>query len=145
MPVIGNPFLTAAGDTSVFAITRRGPMKVVKTSYDRRDERRDRRYPLPALDVLIGGTGYSTVNWSLGGCLIGSFSGEAVPGGTITGTLRAAGSDTILRFTGMVVRVGTPPDGLLAIQFTDLGEDGIEILDRYIARRMFGRRKGSSS
>ena len=36
-----------------------------RVSYDRREERRDKRYPLPALVITIDGELYETVNWSL--------------------------------------------------------------------------------
>ncbi|MBV9523591.1 MAG: hypothetical protein JO010_12395, partial [Alphaproteobacteria bacterium] len=50
-------------------------MKVIRTSFDRREERRDRRYPLPPLLVELGGVEHATVNWSLGGFLVSGFSG----------------------------------------------------------------------
>jgi hypothetical protein len=116
-------------------------MQFVKTSFDRQEDRRDRRYPLPPLTVVIGGMEYTTVNWSLGGCLISGFMSSAAAGGMVLGTLLLGSPDSVLRFSGTVVRVNEPEPGYLAVQFTELGEDGLERLDRYIADRMFRRRR----
>ncbi|HZS84000.1 MAG TPA: PilZ domain-containing protein [Stellaceae bacterium] len=118
-------------------------MKVIRTSFDRHEERRDRRYPLPPLVVVIEGAEYTTVNWSLGGFLVSGFAGEIPVGATIMGKLRVGEEKRFLRFTGTVVRVDTPEPGYLAVQFNELGEDGIGILDRYVARRAFRGRAGS--
>lgn len=120
-------------------------MKIVKTSFDRQEDRRDRRYPMPVLVVIIEDVEYTSVNWSLGGFLIGGFAGQLKPGATLVGRLRAGESEAPLRFSGSVVRADEPEPGFLAVQFTELGENGIEILDRLIARRMFRRRAASSA
>ena len=120
-------------------------MKIVKTSFDRQEDRRDRRYPMPPLAVLIEDVEYTAVNWSLGGFLISGFAGQLKPGATLLGRLRPGDSEALLRFSGSVVRVDDPEPGFLAVQFTELGENGIEILDRLIARRMFRRRAGGSA
>ena len=119
-------------------------MKIVRTSYDRSEGRRDRRYPLPQLVVLIDGKEYTTINWSLGGFLIGSFAQRLAIGAPVVGRLRITGEKAPLRFSGSVVRIDEPDPGCLAVQFNELDEGGIEMLDRCIARRMFRGRSGRS-
>ena len=116
-------------------------MQFVKTSFDRQEERRDRRYPLPTLIVVIGTTEYATINWSLGGFLISGFTSSAAPGGMVLGKMLLGDPESVLRFSGTVVRVNEPEEGHLAVQFTELGEGGLDQLDRYIADHMFRRRR----
>ncbi len=114
-------------------------MNFVKTSFDHPESRRDRRYPMPVLAVVIGERRYETLNWSLGGFLVKGFTGHFTPGSTFSGTLDLGEGVAQLGFEGQVVRCGEPEAGHLAVQFVSLGANGIDILDRYIARRMFGR------
>jgi hypothetical protein len=112
-------------------------MKTKRVSYFPQEDRRDRRYPLPVLVIIIGGIEYSTVNWSLGGFLITGFDRKIVPGQTITGTLHAIDRPDSLPFTATVVRSGDPEPGQLAAKFEDLGELGFSLLERIITRRLF--------
>jgi hypothetical protein len=112
-------------------------MRVIRTNFDRHEVRRDRRYPLPPLVIAIDGVEYSTVNWSLGGFLISGFNKDAEHGKKLTGTLCLLDRPESIDFAGTVVRIDEPEPGLLAVQFTDLGDRGMSILDRIIARRLF--------
>jgi hypothetical protein len=112
-------------------------MKTRRVSYFPQEDRRDRRYPLPALVVTIGAAEYSTVNWSLGGFLITGFDRKTVPGQSIAGILRAADRPDALAFTARVIRSGDPGPGHLAAKFEDLGDLGISLLERIITRRLF--------
>jgi hypothetical protein len=112
-------------------------MRFVRTSFDRNEVRQDRRYPVPPIVVAIDGIEYSTINWSLGGFLLNGFYKPAATGQTISGTLCLVDRPETVEFTGTVIRTDTPDRGNLAVRFDDLGERGLTILDRVIARRMF--------
>jgi hypothetical protein len=112
-------------------------MRFVRTNFDRNEGRQDRRYPLPPMVVAIDGVEYSTINWSLGGLLLSGFYKPVTPGQPITGTFCLVDRPETVDFTGTVVRTDLPERGHLAIRFDDLGERGLTILDRIIARRMF--------
>jgi hypothetical protein len=109
-------------------------MKSTRISYFPQEDRRDRRYPLPALVISVDGIEYETINWSLGGFLIAGFHRRISPGQTIAGAFRPAGRPEALEFTASVVRSG---EGQLAAKFTDLGELGMIMLERIITRRLF--------
>jgi hypothetical protein len=112
-------------------------MTTKRVSYYPQEDRRDRRYPLTALVITIGGVDYDTVNWSLGGFLITGFDRKVVPGQTITGMLRVIDKPDTLPFVATVVRCGAPEPDRLAAKFEDLGEVGISMLERIITRRLF--------
>jgi len=114
-------------------------MKSVRTSFDRYEGRRDRRYPLPPLFITIDGQEYSTINWSLGGFLITGFEKEIPIGQEIEGILCPADKSLSLAFTAAVVRVAEPEPGQLAVRFVDLGGKAMSVLDRMIARRLSRR------
>lgn len=117
-------------------------MRVVRTTFSKEEGRRDRRYPLPPLVVAIDGVEYSTVNWSLGGFLLSGYNKPVQPGQSLCGTVLLIGRPETIDFTGMVLRRDERQPGNLAVQFTDLDERGITILDRVIARRLYPRRAG---
>ncbi len=112
-------------------------MKTIRTTFDRHNARRDRRYPLPALVVTIEGGEYTTVNWSLGGFLITGFERKIPAGKPITGKLALADQAIGFEFTAKVVRIGEPVPDQLAVKFTELGEHGMSVLERIITRRLF--------
>jgi hypothetical protein len=116
-----------------------GPMRFVRTSFDRNEGRQDRRYPVPPIVVAIDGVEYSTVNWSLGGFLLNGFFKPVDCGAPISGTFCLVDRPETVEFTGTVIRTDQPERGNLAVRFNDLGERGVTILDRVIARRMFRR------
>jgi hypothetical protein len=112
-------------------------MRTTRVSFDRHNLRRDHRYPLPALTITIDGAEYTTANWSLGGFAITGFDQPIAPGKSVTGQLCLADQTAGFAFTATVVRIGEPEPGQLAVQFTDLGENGLSVLERIITRRLF--------
>jgi len=114
-----------------------GAMKTTRVTFDQHNSRRDRRYPLPALVITIDGGEYTTVNWSLGGFLITGFDRKLSSGKPITGKLSVADHSVGFQFTAKVVRTGEPEPDQLAVQFTELGENGMSVLERIITRRLF--------
>jgi hypothetical protein len=112
-------------------------MKTTRVSFDMHNARRDRRYPAPLLVITIDDGEYTTLNWSLGGFLITGFDRRISPGKPIAGTLGTPEQPVMIEFGAKVVRVGEPAAGQLAVQFTDLGERGLSVLERILTRRMF--------
>src|SRR5262249_49082640 len=112
-------------------------MNRTRVSYDRQEDRRDRRYPLPPLTIVLAGTEYTTVNWSLGGFLLAGFAGKAVIGQRLAGTLRVYQGTKDVAFNATVVRVDDA--GQIGVQFTNLTDETVTMLDRAIARRLFRR------
>jgi hypothetical protein len=114
-------------------------MKTIRVSYDRHEGRRDRRYPLPPLTVVISVGQYTTVNWSLGGFLLAGYTGGAFAGQRLVGKLQVNDRVELVDFTAVVVRINEPEPGNVAAQFVDLDDRTVTLLDRAIARRLFRR------
>jgi hypothetical protein len=114
-------------------------MKTVRVSYDRHEGRRDRRYPLPPLTVVIALGQYTTVNWSLGGFLLAGYADRALAGQRLSGKLQVSDRIEPVEFSAVVVRVDEPEPGNLAVRFVDLDDRTVTLLDRAIARRLFRR------
>jgi hypothetical protein len=110
----------------------------VRTSFDRNEERRDRRHPLPPLAVKLGGGLFQTINWSLGGFLLGGYKGLHVPGETIEGSFRIDGHGAEYAFAAEIVRADIDAE-TLAAHFTELAPGAIDQLDKAIARRLVRR------
>jgi hypothetical protein len=114
-------------------------MTKVRVSYDRHEGRRDRRYPLPLLTIVIDEVEYVTTNWSLGGFLLAAYTVRAHPGQKLSGILRLHDHVEPNAFDAVVVRIDEPGPGNLAAQFVELPDRTVTLLDRAIARRLFRR------
>jgi hypothetical protein len=114
-------------------------MRIARTNFDRQEHRRDRRYAVPPLTVIIGGEQHVSDNWSLGGFQL---SGDLsfVVGAMVTGTVQIDGSEGF-GFTAEVVRK-EDETGSLGFRFHDLTPEAITRLDRALARRLVSRRRG---
>jgi hypothetical protein len=111
--------------------------RTIRTNFDRREMRRDRRYPLPPMVVRFASGEYETVNWSLSGFLLAG--GPAVEiGAQVSATIRVTTSDELFSVTAEAVRHDADIDGV-AFRFVEPSEDFVSVLDRVIAVRMFGR------
>jgi hypothetical protein len=108
-----------------------------RTSFDQPEARRDRRYPLPTLYLVIGEAEYSTANWSLGGFLLLEYDRPAAPGDVLHGFMRFEGTDAV-PFNAEIVRIGPEP-GQVGARFRELGDPAFDLLDRRLSRRLFGR------
>jgi hypothetical protein len=113
-----------------------GAMTRTRVTFERHNDRRDHRYPLPPLVIIIDGAEYSTINWSLGGFLVTGFDRKVAPGQTITGMLRTF-EEPGFAFTATVVRSGETAPDHLAVKFSDLSERGLSVLEHIITRRLF--------
>src|SRR5277367_3198269 len=96
------------------------PTRSTKISFDPREDRRDKRYPLPPVSITIDGVEYVTVNWSLGGFLLSGFEAPVKPAERVVGKLQVNKDVEPVEFSGVVVRLDEPKKGNLAVQFVDL-------------------------
>lgn len=113
-------------------------LRTIRTNFDRREMRRDRRYPLPPMLVRFAQDEYETVNWSLSGFLLGG--GPAVEiGRRLAATIRITNSEKRFNVTAEAVRHDPDAEGV-AFRFVEPPEDLVDVLDHAIAARMFGRR-----
>ena len=113
-------------------------LKVIRTNFDRREMRRDRRTPVPRVVVSIGDKEYEVHDWSLGG--FQTVEGPAIGiGAHVTGTLRIVGRDGEYRFEAEAVRSITANHGI-GFHFLGLSPELVTALDRAVMRRFVGRR-----
>lgn len=87
------------------------------------EQRRDRRYALPMLEVVIGDERYWAINWSMRGALL--FGICEVVGARVRGEMGIPGSSEALPFAATVVRADLDT-GNSAISFEDGRTEGIE-------------------
>lgn len=112
-------------------------MKMVRTSFDRDEKRRDQRHPLPTMIVTVEGVEYRSVNWSFGGILLSGFTGPVAIGDTIKGSLHFPDLPDAAPFAAEVVRRDEAAQEIAA-RFRELSERGFNLLDRAVARRLAG-------
>lgn len=111
--------------------------KLIRTNFDRHEQRRDRRYASPAITVTIGDTRYAVVDWSLGGFQPADGPKVAI-GEEVTGSVTIAGRDESFEFTAQAVhREGKSG---LGFRFVDRSQSLINALDRALIARLMGRR-----
>ncbi len=111
--------------------------KLIRTNFDRHEQRRDRRYARPEISVTIGGARYSVLDWSLGG--FQPLGGPQIAvGQQVSGAVTIAGHDQSLAFTAEAVhRNGR--NGL-GFRFIGRSQSLINALDRALIARLMGRR-----
>jgi hypothetical protein len=109
-----------------------------RTSYDKGDNRRDKRYPLPALVVVLSGQEYRTRNWSLGGLRLSGVPRSLNIGDEFNGEFRLADGTDRAGFHGDVVWIDLPSREF-GVRFLELGLHAIELLDGALAHRFFSR------
>jgi len=111
-------------------------MRVIRTNFARQEARRDRRYPIAVFEVVIGDTPFRLLNWSMTGLLLEGLCPGTEAGQRVAGKIRMPGSPPCeLAFAASVVRTD-PESGRIAIRFDEMGHEGIDFLDRAIARRL---------
>jgi hypothetical protein len=114
-----------------------------RTSYDKGDNRRDKRYPLPALVVILSGQEYRTRNWSLGGLRLSGVPKSLNVGDEFNGEFRLAEGAERAPFRGDLVWVDARSREF-GVRFLELGMHAIELLDGALARRFFSRPAGAA-
>ncbi len=112
--------------------------KVIRTNFDRRELRRDRRYVSPPLTVTIAATDYVTRDWSLGGFQALTAAKVAV-GNQVCGLVRVSGSQVAHAFTAQAVRCDRARD-IVAFRFVEQSPALVKALDRAVINRLVGAR-----
>jgi hypothetical protein len=87
------------------------------------EKRRDRRYALPVLEVVIGDERFCAINWSMSGALLYGICEMA--GTRVRGEMGVPGSSEAFPFAATVVRADLD-SGNSAICFEDFRTDRIE-------------------
>src|SRR5882672_5391650 len=87
------------------------------------EKRRDRRYALPVLEVIIGDERFCAINWSMRGALLYGICEFA--GTRVRGEMGVPGSSEAIPFAATVVRTDFDT-GNSAICFEDSRSDRIE-------------------
>lgn len=64
--------------------------------------RRDRRFGLPALEIVIGDERFRAINWSMKGALLYGFCD--IVGARVRGEMGVPGSSEAVPFSGTVIR-----------------------------------------
>jgi hypothetical protein len=88
--------------------------------------------------VKLEGGLYQTINWSLGGFLLGGYKGLHVPGEIIEGSFRVDPHSPEFAFVAEVVRADIDAK-TLAVHFREVAPGAIDQLDKTIARRLIRR------
>lgn len=107
--------------------------KSIRTSIDRLEYRRDRRYPVPPVVVRICERDYPTVNWSLSGFQIPAQELGLSVADTISGLLVMPETKNSFQFSAVIMWTDVE-QGTIGGRFTDMPLDAVEMLDRYISR-----------
>ncbi|MBV8889981.1 MAG: PilZ domain-containing protein [Alphaproteobacteria bacterium] len=110
-------------------------MRMVRTSFDRMDMRRERRYLSPVFEVTVAGRRFRSINWSMSGLLLDGRCRGAAIGAVVDGALAVPGSTQTLSFSAELVRQD-PETGASALRFEDIGPAGVDFLDRAVAHRL---------
>lgn len=91
----------------------------------------------PTLAIQIRGKFYQTLNWSIGGMLIGDYDGALGPGDTfdIDGIGLAGGKNWPVLIHTRVIRTGGESGMELAAQFLTISAPAYDILEGILMRR----------
>jgi hypothetical protein len=87
------------------------------------EQRRDRRYVLPVLEVVIGDESFCVINWSMRGALLYGIC--EIAGMRVRGEMGVPGSMEAVPFAATVVRADLDT-GNSAICFEDFRTDQVE-------------------
>lgn len=120
-----------------------------------RENRKDRRYQYPVLEVVLEGVVFRTHDWSLGGMALDPVDlapGGASSGGKETtedGEIRLSGRLSVPEipdlgfgtFVAKLVRVDSTT-GQIFLSFVTLSDESFTLMDKALARRLSGGRAG---
>lgn len=100
------------------------------------EHRRDKRLPLPIFTVLVDGQEADTVNWSLGGLLIGNYDGHLLVEMPVKLSIKIKdeNAEFSMQIHGTVVR-NDRDKKLLALKFDELSPEIYDFFERGFTRR----------
>jgi hypothetical protein len=105
-----------------------------------RENRRDKRLPLPIFTTRLNGQVCDTINWSLGGLLVSGYIGVNKPDDPMNVEIKIKDTtgDYALKVTARVVRVD-PKDGHIALRFESMNPVIYDFFERSFAQRFRNR------
>jgi hypothetical protein len=108
------------------------------------EHRRDKRLPLPIFTVMVDGQEADTVNWSLGGLLIGNYDGHLLVEMPVEIGIKIKdeAAEFSMKINAKVVR-NDRTKKLLAVKFDELSPAIYDFFERGFNRR-FQRAKAST-
>jgi hypothetical protein len=110
-------------------------MSLARYKLDRTELRRSRRYMTPIFDVIVECELFRSVDWSAGGINLEGLC-EGVPiGGAVEGWIALPGTPLGAAFSGEILRTNAAT-GNTVVRFDDIEPEGIDLLDRAVARRL---------
>ncbi len=107
--------------------------KTVRTTFERVESRRDRRYSAPTIVLRIAEHDYPAINWSLRGILIRAADLALAVGDEFEGTLHLPGTKATYAFSAEVVWTDRD-EGKVGAKFTNLAPLAVTALDRLVAQ-----------
>ncbi len=105
-----------------------------------RDNRRDKRMPLPVFTIRLDGLVCDTLNWSLGGLLVSGYSGQHKADDLITVDIKIkdTSGDFAMKITARVVRVDHKAEQI-ALRFEEMSPVIYDFFERSFSARFRNR------
>jgi hypothetical protein len=106
-----------------------------------RDNRRDKRLPLPVFTVRLDGQVCDTLNWSLGGLLVTGYVGIHEPDDVVKLDIKIKDStgDYAMKLNAKVIRVDQR-SGSIALRFEEMSPLIYDFFERSFSARFRNRR-----
>jgi hypothetical protein len=107
-----------------------------------RENRRDKRLPLPVFTIQIGGLTCDTLNWSLGGLLVTGYTGNHKADELVEVRIKIkdATGDYALKVMARVVRVD-PRERHIALRFEEMNPVIYDFFEHSFAQRFRNRNR----
>ena len=107
-----------------------------------RDNRRDKRLPLPVFTIRLDGLVCDTLNWSLGGLLVTGYTGQHNADDLINVDIKIKDTtgDFAMKITARVIRVD-PKTEQIALRFEEMNPLIYDFLERSFSARFRNRNR----
>lgn len=105
-----------------------------------RENRRDKRLPLPVFSIRLDGLVCDTINWSLGGLLVSGYEGQHKADDLIDVEIKIkdTAGDFSMRITARVVRIDHK-NKTIALRFEEMSPVIYDFFERSFAQRFRNR------
>jgi hypothetical protein len=115
-------------------------MEMTETVAQGHQKRDNKRFVYPVLRVLIGAQTYNTIDWSIGGLMVGEYMGDVKQNSRFKLTMSDGSKNaTYFGAEGRAARIDKKKK-TLSIQFTNLSKGGFEWLS---GLQLMQRNKGA--
>ncbi len=107
-----------------------------------RDNRRDKRLPLPVFTIRLDGLVCDTLNWSLGGMLVTGYTGQHKADDLVNLDIKIKDTtgDYALKLTARVIRVDAKSEQI-ALRFEEMSPLIYDFFERSFSARFRGRNR----